>query len=137
MILFWVLLLLAVVGVVGVVASGYGGGLTPAGPDRPALGLPSEPLSAEDLDGLRFSSAVRGYRMDEVDAVLDRVRDELAARDALIAELRAGAGFPGAKASDAHAPDAHAPDAPATDGERTGAHTMVTSDEPEAGPWRS
>jgi DivIVA domain-containing protein len=111
-ILFWVLLLLAVIGVIGVVASGYGSGLSPSGPDRAALGLPPEPLSAEDLDGLRFSSAVRGYRMDEVDAVLDRVRDELAARDAVIAELRAGA-------------------AP------SGAHAMVTADEPEAGPWQS
>jgi hypothetical protein len=55
--------------------------------------------------------------MDEVDAVLDRVRDELAARDALIAELRAGAGPSGE--------------------ERTGAHASVTSEEPEAGPWPS
>jgi DivIVA domain-containing protein len=121
-ILFWVLLLIAVIGVIGVVASGYGGGLTPVGPDRPALGLPPEPLSAEDLDGLRFSSAVRGYRMDEVDAVLDRVRDELAARDAVIADLRAGAGGSGAPASGA---------------QLTGAHAMVTTEEPEAGPWPS
>ena len=92
MTLLWLLLILAVLGVVGVVASGYGGGMSTPEPDRPPLGLPPGPMHAEDLDAVRFSTAVRGYRMDQVDVVLDRLRAELAARDDLIAELRHGAG---------------------------------------------
>jgi DivIVA domain-containing protein len=58
-----------------------------ARPDRPPLGLPAGRLAPDDLDALRFSSALRGYRMDQVDEVLDRLRDELIARDEHIAGL--------------------------------------------------
>ena len=40
-----------------------------------------------DVDALRFTLALRGYRMDEVDDVIDRLLDELDRRDARIAEL--------------------------------------------------
>ena len=36
---------------------------------------------------MRFAVGVRGYRMDEVDDVLDRLSVEVAERDARIAEL--------------------------------------------------
>ena len=39
------------------------------------------------MDALRFTVALRGYRMDEVDAVLDRLVGEIEVRDARIAEL--------------------------------------------------
>ena len=39
------------------------------------------------VDGLRFSLALRGYRMDEVDDVLDRLVDELDRRGERISEL--------------------------------------------------
>ncbi|MBT2568488.1 DivIVA domain-containing protein [Arthrobacter sp. ISL-85] len=42
----------------------------------------------EDVTRLRFSLGLRGYRMDQVDQVLDELRDQLAARDAELAELR-------------------------------------------------
>ena len=90
MTLLWLLLIVAVIGVVGVVASGYGGAMSTPEPDLPPLGLPAGPLRPEDLDAVRFSTAVRGYRMDQVDVVLDRLRSELAARDETIAELRSG-----------------------------------------------
>ena len=38
---------------------------------------------------MRFSLGLRGYRMDQVDQVLDRLAAELAAKDAQIEELRA------------------------------------------------
>jgi DivIVA domain-containing protein len=38
------------------------------------------PLTAEDLRGMRFSTALRGYRMSEVDALLDRLAAELTPR---------------------------------------------------------
>lgn len=78
---------LAVVGVVAAVAVGaVGGGLPAPSRERPRAELPPVApgaLREDDLAALRLSTAVRGYRMDEVDAVLDRLRSELAARDAV------------------------------------------------------
>lgn len=55
----------------------------------PPVLLPGTPEPA-DVDKLRFSLGLRGYRMDQVDEVLDRLRDELAMKDARIAELESG-----------------------------------------------
>ena len=75
---------------VAAVAVGRGGTLAEFAPDRPPLGLPDDrPLTADDVDGLRFPLAFRGYRMAEVDDVLDRLAAALRARDAEIAVLRA------------------------------------------------
>ena len=49
--------------------------------------LPDRPLTAEDLDGLRFGVTLRGYSMAQVDEILDRLGAEIARRDARIAEL--------------------------------------------------
>ena len=40
------------------------------------------PLAGDDLRRVRFSLAFRGYRMSEVDALLDRLATELEARQA-------------------------------------------------------
>lgn len=42
---------------------------------------------AEQVDGVRFALGLRGYRMEQVDEVLDTLRDALVARDDRIAEL--------------------------------------------------
>ncbi|MBW3654079.1 MAG: DivIVA domain-containing protein [Actinobacteria bacterium] len=55
--------------------------------DRPDLALPDAPLGAGDVEQVRLSMALRGYRMDEVDALLARLADELADRDRRLAEL--------------------------------------------------
>ena len=60
----------------------------------PPVLLPADPVPG-DVDRLRFSLGLRGYRMDQVDEVLDRLRDELADRDARITELEAAAGVAG------------------------------------------
>ncbi|MGB3259086.1 MAG: DivIVA domain-containing protein [Ornithinimicrobium sp.] len=52
-------------------------------------GLPPGPVHSSDLDGVRLDLAFRGYRMDQVDAVLDRLRQELVSRDQEIDRLRA------------------------------------------------
>lgn len=57
----------------------------------PPVLLPDYP-HAEDLDRIRFSLGLRGYRMDQVDEVLDRLADSLRERDTLIGELRAELG---------------------------------------------
>src|SRR5215218_8193933 len=54
----------------------------------PPAGVPDGELVAEDLQAVRFSLGFRGYRMDEVDEVLDRASAELARRDAEIDRLR-------------------------------------------------
>ncbi|CAN5576711.1 hypothetical protein BH24ACT13_BH24ACT13_01450 [soil metagenome] len=90
--MYVVLLLLAVALVLAVaaVALGRGDAMAPASADRRPPALPSgRPLIPSDLEQVRLPVTVRGYRMDEVDAVLDRVSTELAERDALIARLMA------------------------------------------------
>jgi DivIVA domain-containing protein len=61
--------------------------------DEPAANLPPVLLPARpqpsDVDRLRFGIGLRGYRMDQVDQVLDELRDQLAARDRTVAELEA------------------------------------------------
>ena len=45
--------------------------------DRPDALVPSDrPIGADDLRRVRFSIAFRGYRMSEVDALLDRLASE-------------------------------------------------------------
>ena len=80
---FFAVLLVVGIGIVAVVATGRGGELAEEHPDRPAFALPADrPLSADDLLEVRFTTALRGYRMEEVDALLDRLAEELEARDA-------------------------------------------------------
>lgn len=82
-----VLLVLAVGAVVAVALGRLPGGLAPVGdPLPPPLDAPvSRP---GDLDRARFALALRGYRMEQVDGVLDEARDLLAAKDEEIARLR-------------------------------------------------
>jgi DivIVA domain-containing protein len=96
---FWFLLISLVVVIaavtLAVLGSGDGhgrtatGGLADADPDRLEDSLPAgRPVERADVDTLRLPTGVRGYRMREVDDVLDRLGAELAERDARIAELR-------------------------------------------------
>ncbi|GAB3564977.1 DivIVA domain-containing protein [Spelaeicoccus albus] len=78
----------AAVVVVLAIATGVGairGGLEPPVETRPVLTLPAEPTAA-DIHAVRFSLAFRGYRMDQVDAVLARLSDRVTAQDAALAE---------------------------------------------------
>jgi len=86
--LLWVLLGIAVLGGVAVAATGGIAGLRPAVVDRPEPVLPPDrSVQAPDVDALRFAVGLRGYRMDQVDDVLDRLAAELQAKDERIAEL--------------------------------------------------
>jgi DivIVA domain-containing protein len=92
-----VLVLLGVLGVLfaaGVLATREGPILADAPPDVADLALPEEPLRPEDVRGLRFSLAARGYRMSEVDRALERLAAELADRDRRIGLLQAAAQGP-------------------------------------------
>lgn len=72
----------------------FGDGLGAPVANLPPVLLPHAPVPA-DVDRLRFSLGLRGYRMDQVDEVLDRLRDEIAAKDARIATLERALGAPG------------------------------------------
>jgi DivIVA domain-containing protein len=74
--LFAILVVLALGGV-AVVAAGRGQPMAPAYDDAPDALVPVEgPITADDLRRIRFPLALRGYRMAEVDALLERLAEE-------------------------------------------------------------
>jgi DivIVA domain-containing protein len=85
---FFTVIVVLLIGAVAVVASGRWGGMSEAYDDRPDMRVPSDrPLAADDIESSRFGVGVRGYRMDEVDSLLERVAREVADRDRRIADL--------------------------------------------------
>ena len=75
----WVfaILIVLVLGGIAVVAAGRGTPMSEEYDDRPDAVVPAAgPLGADDLRRVRFSLAFRGYRMSEVDALLDRLAAE-------------------------------------------------------------
>jgi DivIVA domain-containing protein len=74
--LFAILIVLALGGV-AVVAAGRGTPMAPAYDDAPDTLVPDDgPVTADDLRRIRFPLAFRGYRMAEVDALLNRLAEE-------------------------------------------------------------
>lgn len=67
-------------------------GLPPADPLLPPVVLPEDPV-AEDIDRVRFAVGFNGYRVEEVDDFLDKVRDELTRRAERITELESQLGI--------------------------------------------
>jgi DivIVA domain-containing protein len=75
---FFAILIVLALGGVAVLAAGRGAPLAEVYDDRPDATVPaSRPLVADDLRRVRFSIALRGYRMSEVDAMLDRLASQL------------------------------------------------------------
>ena len=90
---FQFLVVAAVFGAIAWVAAGRGGGLEDPRQDRPEPALADDrQLGKDDIDGARFAVGFRGYRMDQVDRLLDRLAAEIDHRDRLIAELTRPAG---------------------------------------------
>jgi DivIVA domain-containing protein len=66
------------VGLVVVLATARGEAMQPVEPDRRDVLVPADrPLTARDLAGIRFTTALRGYRMEEVDALIARLQLQL------------------------------------------------------------
>ncbi len=84
------------------VAFGRGEEMAPAPPDSTPVELPDDrPVRGDDVRGVRLSVAARGYRMREVDWVLQQLAEALDDRDRQLSELLdAGADPPGAAAYD-------------------------------------
>jgi len=88
----WVLVVTAILVGVVFLALGRGEGMPEQDPDDVIVDIPMErALDASDVASLRLPMAFRGYRMAEVDEVLDRLAAELALRDARIRALVGGA----------------------------------------------
>ena len=78
--LIYLLVVVAVAAAVfGIAAAVFGRGeeLAPLAPGATPTRLPIGEVEAGDVRALRFPQAVRGYRMAEVDWVLDRLATEL------------------------------------------------------------
>ena len=88
----YILALLVVGGVLFLAASfafGRGEEMAPVLPDGTPVELPEDRLAGgDDLRALKLSVALRGYRMDEVDWLLDRLSEQVDTRDREIARLR-------------------------------------------------
>lgn len=85
---FFALIVVVLIGAVAVVASGRWGAMSTAYDDRPDMSVPArQALTSDDLETARFGVGLRGYRMDEVDTLLERVAREVAERDRRIADL--------------------------------------------------
>ena len=87
----WFILLVGIVVlclVVALLLGLAGGGLGRASSSLSHEPLPDEPLTDTDFDDLVFDVGARGYRMSQVDGVVDRLRRELREKDEEIAVLR-------------------------------------------------
>jgi DivIVA domain-containing protein len=96
--LLYILGLVVVGGLLFVIASfafGRGEELAPMPKDTTPLELPDErPVIGADLRKLRMPVVFRGYRMTEVDWLLEELAEALDERDHEIAQLRAEHGVP-------------------------------------------
>ncbi|MEV0330820.1 DivIVA domain-containing protein [Micromonospora echinospora] len=80
----------AVVFGVTVLVTGRDPGLVPVEPDGRAVPLPGgRPLAESDIGGVRFDTALRGYRMDQVDQALRRAAYDIGYKSELIGVLEA------------------------------------------------
>jgi DivIVA domain-containing protein len=84
------LVVAAIVFGVTVMVSGGDSGLTPVEPDGRAVPLPSDrPLGEEDIIRTKFDTALRGYRMAQVDQALQRAAYDIGYKGELIGVLEA------------------------------------------------
>lgn len=80
---FFAILVVLAMGGVAAVAVGRGEPMLDEHPDRPDVLVPAaRDLTGADLRAVRFPLALRGYRMADVDALLDRLAGQLAAAQA-------------------------------------------------------
>ena len=97
MIVFLALVLVVLAGLlVALVLGRWGAGEAMVAPTStsPFEPLPEGRLDADRAGAVRFDIGLRGYRMDQVDTVLDRLVRELRTRDEELGALRSGGDRP-------------------------------------------
>lgn len=92
--MIWVLFTVVAVLLVGVFAGLLAGRigydpLSEAVTSQPDTGL-ADDFTARSISDVHFDTALRGYRMDQVDHVLDALQDRIAEQEREIASLRGG-----------------------------------------------
>ena len=96
MIVFLLLIVVLLIGLTAAAVMGrIGGFMADPTSSHAFAGMPAGPVSAHDLGELRFDQALRGYRMDQVDEVIDALGARLLELETQVALLRAGAGQQG------------------------------------------
>lgn len=111
MILFLVLIVVLLIGLTTAAVLGkIGGFMADPTSSRSFAGIPDGPFSVDQMAHLRFDQALRGYRMDEVDEVIDalcaRVRE-------LETEVVSLAGPGGTSPAPGHPPEVSSTSSPA------------------------
>ena len=90
-----VLLVLIVIVLIGLTAAAvmgkFGGFMADATSSQSFGGVPAGPLSTDDLAQLHFDQALRGYRMNQVDEVIDALSARLRELESHVASPSAGA----------------------------------------------
>lgn len=88
--LIYLIVMVAVAAVVFLLAAlvfGRGEELAPLPPGASPTRLPSDDISADDVRELKFQQVFRGYKMSEVDWVLQRLATEVGELRARVEEL--------------------------------------------------
>lgn len=88
--LIYLIVMVAVAAVVFLLAAlvfGRGEELAPLPPGASPTRLPSDDITAEDVRELKFQQVFRGYKMSEVDWVLQRLATEVETLRARVEEL--------------------------------------------------
>lgn len=94
MLWFWVVVIVVLIGGLTVLFVGSDDPLADVYDERPDKTVQvGGPLTADDVRDVSFTTAVRGYRMDEVDAFLARVEADLLAREARAVSASAQSSF--------------------------------------------
>jgi DivIVA domain-containing protein len=108
---------------VGSVVFGRGERLPPLPHATTATVLPASGVTGGDVDAVKFTQTLRGYKTSEVDWVLDRLGQELDALRGELSAVRAAYGFDDDHAGEEH--PAHAlPDEDADDADEA-AHALA------------
>jgi DivIVA domain-containing protein len=119
--LYLVVLVLVAIVLFGAASLLFGRGerLPPLPRGTTATVLPAYGVTGSDVDAVKFTQALRGYKTSEVDWVLDRLAREL---EALRGQLAAGHAAPGTEAEAEIARPAQAESASAETGSDVGEH---------------
>lgn len=78
MIVYFLLILVLLIGLTAAAVMGRIGGFMAEPTSTHAFaGVPTGPFSEHDIEQLHFAQAIRGYRMDQVDEVIDALSARL------------------------------------------------------------
>ena len=100
-ILFLLLIVVLLIGLTAAAVMGkIGGFMADPTSSQSFGGVPAGPLSTDDLAHLHFDQALRGYRMDQVDEVIDALSARLRELESEVSSLSVtGASSPAARDS--------------------------------------